>query len=119
MGEKQTMTSDEARQSAGLGGAADPDHGPGSEETPIIKSKSNITNNREGAPDDPDGLTRASNLNLSKSNIDREAGGSDPEPAEGAIVKSKSNITNNRETAGGPGQPEESINLNSSKSNTP
>jgi hypothetical protein len=48
---------------------------------------------------------------------------SGPEPAEIAIVKSKSNITNNREAegsgepGGGPDEPAESINLNSSRSN--
>lgn len=61
---------------------------------------------------------RASNLNLSKSNIDRLAGG-DPGPEDAAKVKgSKSNTS---ERAGDPGaggpEPAEATNLNSSKSN--
>ena len=104
----------------------------GGESTPapsdgaVVKSKSNISNNRESAPgeggggqpgiaigdpgvngnimpaEDEGGGTpnpvETSNLNLSKSNINRAAQPGDggvPAPSETAIVKSKSNITNN------------------------
>ncbi len=103
---------------------------PGGGSTPVpadgavVKSKSNITNNRESAPgdggqpgiaigdpgvngniapsEDEGGSTptpvEASNLNLSKSNINRNAqpgDGGTPPSSETAIIKSKSNITNN------------------------
>lgn len=62
MGEKET---------AGrlAGGASGLEPGPEPEETAVVKSKSNITNNREegGAGDGPE-PAEASNLNLSKSN---------------------------------------------------
>jgi len=92
----------------------------------VVKSKSNISNNRESAPgeggggepgiaigdpgvngniapaEDEGGGTpnpiEASNLNLSKSNINRDAqpgAGGAPPSSETAIIKSKSNITNN------------------------
>lgn len=72
------------------------DGGPEPAEGAIIKSKSNITNNREASGGDEGG----------------------PEPAAETIIKSKSNITNNRE-----GQPDDeglpdpaAINLNTSRS---
>ena len=66
--------------------------------TTVKGSKSN-TSERRGSPESK----RTSNLNLSKSNINRsgsgaeEAGGSSPasQPSDGTVVKSKSNITNN------------------------
>ena len=92
----------------------------------IVKSKSNISNNRESAPgeggggqpgiaigdpgvngnitpaEDEGSVTpnpiEAANLNLSKSNINRDAqpgDGGTPPSSETAIIKSKSNITNN------------------------
>lgn len=95
-------------------------------ESAVVKSKSNISNNRESAPgegssgqpgmaigdpgvngniapveENDDGTPsplEASNLNLSKSNINRAAQPGDggvPAPAETTIIKSKSNITNN------------------------
>lgn len=61
---------------------------------------------------------RASNLNLSKSNIDRLAGG-DPGPEEAAKVKGSKSNTSERVGDPGAGSPEptEASNLNSSKSN--
>ncbi len=61
---------------------------------------------------------RASNLNLSKSNIDRLAGG-DPGPEDAAKVKGSKSNTSERSGdpgAGGP-EPTEASNLNSSRSN--
>ncbi len=69
---------------------------------------------------DEEGVQRASNLNLSKSNIDRLAGGEpDPEPA-GTVKSSKSNSSERRGDPGPgvPGGAAEASNLNSSKSNT-
>jgi hypothetical protein len=89
MGEKETATDLPASQRAEIAGANPSgapltDGGTGAGPEPadgaIVKSKSNISNNREAA----------------------EAGnGAGPEPADGAIVKSKSNISNNREAADG------------------
>ena len=100
--------------------------GPEAAEGSIVKSKSNITNNRleeagSGAATEPaesanldpsnSGAARASNLNLSKSNIDRLAG-EDPAP-EAAINTSHSNIKNL--VAGDDPTPEAAI--NNTKSN--
>jgi hypothetical protein len=60
--------------------AEEKNSGKGNESTrAVVKSKSNITNNREAAPAD--------------------SNGNSGDRAAGAVVKSKSNITNNREAA--------------------
>ncbi len=86
MGEKETATAGRLFPETGNEG-----DGPEEAEGTIVKSKSNITNNREAddSPDDDAGA-RTSNLNLSKSN--RTTAPVAPEPAESANLNlSKSN----------------------------
>ena len=122
MGEKETGAvaagSPSALASGGAAAAGRESSAPSvSERTTVKSGKSNssdIADARGGDEGEGSGTpdpVEASNLNLSKSNINRAAQPDDggvPTPSEGAIVKSKSNISNNRESApgeGGGGQP--------------
>lgn len=117
MGEKETGAVDAGAPSALASGGRESSAPSVSERTSVKSGKSNssdIADARGGDDGEGSGTpdpVEASNLNQSKSNINRPAQPDDggvPTPSEGAIVKSKSNISNNRESApgdGGGGQP--------------
>ena len=138
MGEKETMT---AEALAGKTSANDDwnppagrvfpetnnladDGSPEAAEREIIKSKSNITNNRDDAGE-------AGRLNAlppgepTTSTIADTDGDGSPGAAGARVTKTRSNIQNNREASAGPGdgdappggEPAEAVNLNPSKSN--
>lgn len=121
MGEKETMNTGGRQEGAGGGIAIDEEgvqRRAGAAGYVQDNSPNAETERRkdEGSKD----AERASNLNLSKSNIDRLAGGG-PGPEEATTVKSAKSNSSDRWGDPGADEPEgvaERSNLNSSKSNT-
>jgi len=119
VGEKETLNSSERQAGAGAGIAIGEE---GVQRTAgtagyVQDNSPNAEMDRrkdEGSKD----ADRSSNLNLSKSNIDRLAGG-DPGPEEATTVKgSKSNTSDRLASPGAAGpDPSEAASFNSSKSN--